>query len=293
MHPFFKSRRRLTASPEATPYQRAGQVWDDRMGLSIAHARNWRRIALANLGLAAFLGAGWWFQADRAIVRPFVVEVAEWGQTQKITALDGRYEPTQSDGGVQTFDRFGLEPDVAANVVASFTTVHAVWQGDRPVLRARRGPGERYDWYRLNGTGAVNLSGRLSTAPVRMDGLQGDDLIAIADGQAWRLPATGQAVALGGATGVQPFAPFGVLTAPRDRLNTPGAGPLLAVDPRGRLLPVTSPWRAAAPADPDVLVHPVTGSSAWAVEETERNGVRSLQLRGPAGRVRTLATLNA
>ena len=99
MHPFFKPKRRLTASPEATPYQRAGQVWDDRMGLSIAHARNWRLIALANLGLAAFLGAGWWVQADRAVVRPFVVEVAEWGQTQRITALDGRYEPTQAQTG--------------------------------------------------------------------------------------------------------------------------------------------------------------------------------------------------
>lgn len=92
MHPFFKPKRALTASPEATPYQRAGQVWDDRMGLSIAHARNWRRIALANLALAAFLGAGWWVQADRAVVRPFVVEVSDWGQTQRITALDGRYE---------------------------------------------------------------------------------------------------------------------------------------------------------------------------------------------------------
>lgn len=99
MHPFFKPKRRLSASPQVTPYQRAGQVWDDRMGLSIAHARNWRRIAVANLGLAAFLGAGWWVQADRAIVKPFVVEVAEWGQTQKITALDGRYEPTQAQTG--------------------------------------------------------------------------------------------------------------------------------------------------------------------------------------------------
>lgn len=99
MHPFFKPKRRLSASPQATPYQRAGQVWDDRMGLSIAHARNWRRIAVANLGLAAFLGAGWWVQADRAVVKPFVVEVAEWGQTQKITALDGRYEPTQAQTG--------------------------------------------------------------------------------------------------------------------------------------------------------------------------------------------------
>lgn len=99
MHPFFRSGRRATASPASTPYQRAGQVWDDRMGLSIAHARNWRRIALANLALAAFLGAGWWVQADRAIVKPFVVEVAEWGQTQRITALDGHYEPTQAQTG--------------------------------------------------------------------------------------------------------------------------------------------------------------------------------------------------
>ncbi|MBU2379714.1 MAG: conjugal transfer protein [Alphaproteobacteria bacterium] len=99
MHPFFKPKRALTASPEATPYQRAGQVWDDRMGLSIAHARNWRRIALANLALAAFLGAGWRVQADRAVVRPFVVEVSDWGQTQRITALDGRYEPTEAQTG--------------------------------------------------------------------------------------------------------------------------------------------------------------------------------------------------
>ena len=45
MHPFFRPKRALASAPESTPYQRAGQVWDDRMGLSIAHARNWRRIA--------------------------------------------------------------------------------------------------------------------------------------------------------------------------------------------------------------------------------------------------------
>ena len=56
MHPFFRPRRALASAPDATPYQRAGQIWDDRMGLSLAHARNWRRLAVANLGLAAFLG---------------------------------------------------------------------------------------------------------------------------------------------------------------------------------------------------------------------------------------------
>lgn len=96
MRSFFQSRGALSSAPEATPYQRAGQVWDDRMGLSIAHARNWRRIAVANLALAACLGGGWWVQAERATVRPYVVEVSDWGQTQKITALDGRYEPTHA-----------------------------------------------------------------------------------------------------------------------------------------------------------------------------------------------------
>lgn len=99
MNPFAKPKRALGAAPEATPYQRAGQVWDDRMGLSIAHARNWRRLAVANLALAAFLGAGWWVQAGRATVRPFVVEVSDWGETQKITALDGRYDPTDAQIG--------------------------------------------------------------------------------------------------------------------------------------------------------------------------------------------------
>ncbi|MGX5637613.1 conjugal transfer protein TrbF [Brevundimonas diminuta ATCC 11568] len=96
MHPFFRRRPPLSSAPVGTPYQRAGQVWDERMGLAVAHARNWRRFAAANLVLAAGLGAGWWSQAQRAEVRPFVVEVSDWGETQRITALDGRYEPTEA-----------------------------------------------------------------------------------------------------------------------------------------------------------------------------------------------------
>jgi type IV secretion system protein VirB5 len=99
MHPFFKPRPALASAPQATPYQKAGQVWDERTGLALAHARNWRRMALGELALAALLAAGWWAQAERAVVRPFVVEVSDWGQTEKITALDGRYEPTQAQVG--------------------------------------------------------------------------------------------------------------------------------------------------------------------------------------------------
>lgn len=99
MPPFSRPKRALSSAPEATPYQRAGQAWDDRTGLALAHARNWRRMAVGNLLLAAFLGAGWWVQADRAVVKPYVVEVSDWGQTERITALDGRYQPTQAQLG--------------------------------------------------------------------------------------------------------------------------------------------------------------------------------------------------
>ncbi len=99
MHPFFRPKRLLSATPVSTPYQRAAQVWDDRMGLSLAHARNWRRLAFANLALASFLGAGWWMQSQQAMVKPFVVEVAAWGQTQRITAINGRYQPTEAQLG--------------------------------------------------------------------------------------------------------------------------------------------------------------------------------------------------
>jgi type IV secretion system protein TrbF len=96
-NPFTRPKRPMASAPAETPYQRARQVWDDRMGLSVAHARNWRLIAFANLGLAAFLGAGWWAQSAQATVKPYVVEVSSWGQTQKITALDGVYRPRDAE----------------------------------------------------------------------------------------------------------------------------------------------------------------------------------------------------
>jgi type IV secretion system protein VirB5 len=99
MHPFFRPKPPLSAAPETTPYQRAGQVWDERMGLCLAHARNWRRLAFGNLALAAFLGAGGWMQSQQAQVKPFVVEVSDWGQTQRITAIGGRYEPSEAQVG--------------------------------------------------------------------------------------------------------------------------------------------------------------------------------------------------
>ncbi|HEY9218828.1 MAG TPA: conjugal transfer protein TrbF [Phenylobacterium sp.] len=96
-NPFARPKTALPSAPLDTPYQKAQQVWDARMGLSLAHARNWRLMAFGNLAIAAFLGAGWWVEASRASVTPYVVEVASWGETQRIRALDGAYKPRDAE----------------------------------------------------------------------------------------------------------------------------------------------------------------------------------------------------
>ena len=41
------------SAPKASPYQRAGQEWDNRIGSAVAQARNWRLAAFCSMGLAA------------------------------------------------------------------------------------------------------------------------------------------------------------------------------------------------------------------------------------------------
>jgi len=41
-----------------TPYQRAGQLWDERIGSARVQARNWRLMAFGCLSLAGGLGGG-------------------------------------------------------------------------------------------------------------------------------------------------------------------------------------------------------------------------------------------
>ena len=65
-----------TPEPE-TPFQKAAQVWDERIGSARVQARNWRLIAFANLFLAAGLAGGLIWQAARGTVTPWVVEISD------------------------------------------------------------------------------------------------------------------------------------------------------------------------------------------------------------------------
>jgi type IV secretion system protein VirB5 len=77
-----------------TPYQRAAQLWDERIGSARVQARNWRLMAFACLLLAAgFAGALIW-QSAQGTVTPWVVEVNRLGEARAIEPANSRYLAT-------------------------------------------------------------------------------------------------------------------------------------------------------------------------------------------------------
>lgn len=82
-------------SPEPeTPYQRAAQVWDDRIGSARVQARNWRIMAFCSLFLSAGFATALVWQSARGTVVPWVVQVDRLGQAQTVAAATADYRPT-------------------------------------------------------------------------------------------------------------------------------------------------------------------------------------------------------
>jgi len=83
----------LTSEPE-TPYQRAGQVWDDRIGSARVQAKNWRLAFFGTLALSGGLAAGLIWQSLRGTVTPWVVQVDKLGGAQAVAPAIADYRPT-------------------------------------------------------------------------------------------------------------------------------------------------------------------------------------------------------
>ena len=82
-----------TPQPE-TPYQKAAQVWDERIGAARVQAKNWRLMAFGCLVLAAGLAGGLIWQAARGTITPWVVQVDRLGQAQAVGPANAFYQPT-------------------------------------------------------------------------------------------------------------------------------------------------------------------------------------------------------
>lgn len=79
-----------------TPYQAAGQLWDERIGSARTQARNWRLMSFGCLALAIGMAGGLLWQAGRSTVTPYVVEVDQLGQVKTIGPAVEAYRPTDA-----------------------------------------------------------------------------------------------------------------------------------------------------------------------------------------------------
>lgn len=82
-----------TPEPE-TPYQRAAQAWDDRIGSARVQARNWRLAFFGTLALSGGLAAGIVWQSARGHIVPWVVEVDKLGEARAVEPATADYRPT-------------------------------------------------------------------------------------------------------------------------------------------------------------------------------------------------------
>jgi type IV secretory pathway TrbF-like protein len=86
---------RYGKTPESeTPYQRAGQVWDERIGSARVQAKNWRLAFFGTLVLSGGLAAGLVWHSARGTITPWVVQVDKLGQAQAIAPALADYRPT-------------------------------------------------------------------------------------------------------------------------------------------------------------------------------------------------------
>jgi len=95
---FFKrsEQRYGRTPPPETPYQRAGQLWDERIGSARVQARNWRLMAFGCLALTAGTSAGLAWQSLQSRVTPYVVEVDRLGEARAVQTADVEYRPTDA-----------------------------------------------------------------------------------------------------------------------------------------------------------------------------------------------------
>ncbi len=82
-------------SPEpVTPYQKAAQVWDERIGSARVQAKNWRLMAFGCLILSGGFAAALVWQSVNGSVVPWVVQVDKLGEAQVVAAATADFKPS-------------------------------------------------------------------------------------------------------------------------------------------------------------------------------------------------------
>lgn len=82
-----------TPQPQ-TPYQKAAQIWDERIGSARLQARNWRLMAFGCLVLSAGFASALVWQSARGTIVPWVVEVDSLGEARTVEPAIADYRPS-------------------------------------------------------------------------------------------------------------------------------------------------------------------------------------------------------
>jgi type IV secretion system protein VirB5 len=127
-----------TPQPE-TPYQKAAQVWDERIGSARVQAQNWRYMAFGSLILSSGFAVALVWQSARGTVVPWVVQVDKLGQAQTVAAATADYLPT--------------DPQIAWHLARFIEQVRAI-PAD-PII-VRQNWLRAYDWTTDRGAAALN-----------------------------------------------------------------------------------------------------------------------------------------
>ncbi|MFJ6327661.1 MULTISPECIES: conjugal transfer protein TrbF [unclassified Rhizobium] len=127
-----------TPEPE-TPYQKAAQIWDERIGSARVQAKNWRYMAFGSFVLSAGFAAALVWQSVQGTVVPWVVQVDKLGQAQTIAPAVTDYRPT--------------DPQIAWHLARFIEQVRSI-PAD-PII-VRQNWLRAYEWTTDRGAGALN-----------------------------------------------------------------------------------------------------------------------------------------
>ncbi|MBA4792691.1 MAG: conjugal transfer protein TrbF [Phenylobacterium sp.] len=127
-------------SPEPeTPYQKAAQAWDERIGSARVQAKNWRYMAFGSLILSAGFASALVWQSARGTVVPWVVQVDNLGQAQTVAPANADYRPT--------------DPQIAFHLGRFIEQVRAI---PADAIIVRQNWLRAYEWTTDRGAAALN-----------------------------------------------------------------------------------------------------------------------------------------
>lgn len=127
-------------SPEPqTPYQKAAQAWDERIGSARVQAKNWRYMAFGSLILSAGFASALVWQSARGTVVPWVVQVDNLGQAQTVAPAVADYRPT--------------DPQIAFHLGRFIEQVRAI---PADAIVVRQNWLRAYEWTTDRGAAALN-----------------------------------------------------------------------------------------------------------------------------------------